>query len=150
MANDIITIPLSAVVVSGYFSLKKYNRKNTTFLTILQFFISDIKFWYPILTLVILKLQFCLVCFILYVYLFAGLCIDNRAMFQVDFFREDDNIFLKVGKRFTFAEIKVGHVAEIISHEGNMLNPNSTEEDMKNLGVNYTDFVFAVSRRVIF
>lgn len=26
MANDIITIPLSAVVVSGYFSLKKYNR----------------------------------------------------------------------------------------------------------------------------
>ncbi|CAB4376624.1 unnamed protein product [Rhizophagus irregularis] len=82
-------------------------------------------------------------------------------MFQVDFFREDDNIFLKVGKRFTFAEIKVGHVTEIISHEGkfkdsdvlnlwkvdvdeSMLNPNSTEEDMKNLGVNYTDFVFAL------
>ncbi|RGB33432.1 hypothetical protein C1646_669363 [Rhizophagus diaphanus] len=45
--------------------------------------------------------------------------LNNRAVFQVDFFREDNNIFLEVDdKRFAFAEIKGGHVAEIISRKG--------------------------------
>ncbi|CAG8742295.1 37_t:CDS:2, partial [Rhizophagus irregularis] len=56
-------------------------------------------------------------------------------MFQVDFFREDDNIFLKV-------DSDVLNLWKVDVDES-MLNPNSTEEDMKNLGVNYTDFVFA-------
>uniref|UniRef100_U9STW0 Uncharacterized protein n=1 Tax=Rhizophagus irregularis (strain DAOM 181602 / DAOM 197198 / MUCL 43194) TaxID=747089 RepID=U9STW0_RHIID len=57
-------------------------------------------------------------------------------MFQVDFFREDDNIFLKV-------DSDVLNLWKVDVDES-MLNPNSTEEDMKNLGVNYTDFVFAL------
>ncbi|GBC40470.2 P-loop containing nucleoside triphosphate hydrolase protein [Rhizophagus irregularis DAOM 181602=DAOM 197198] len=65
--------------------------------------------------------------------------LDNSYVFQVEVYKnkndnDDKKIFKIDGDEIPFEKLRVGQLANLISNNEDKLNPNSTEDDIKNLG----------------